>query len=164
MMQFKTEKASKEDEQKLEHRIILADGSLFPYQGKLYAIDRQVDTKTGTIRMAAVFPNPGNLLRPGQFVRVRVTTGIKNNALLVPQQAVTELQGSFEIAVVERDSSIDIRIIKPGQCVGAQWIIDSGLTEGDRVVVEGVQKVKQGARVWPRPYSDATDSQGAASR
>lgn len=161
---FKTEQASRADEKNFRHTLILADGSQFPFPGKLYAIDREVDARTGTIRMAAVFPNPGNVLRPGQFVRVRVTTGTKKDALLVPQRAIMELQGSFEAAVVKPDSTVEIRFVKTGRREGGRWIVDSGLTEADRVVVEGVQKAVQGIRVSPLWYVATADSPEAASR
>jgi membrane fusion protein, multidrug efflux system len=131
--------------------LILADGSVFPQQGKLYFADRQVDVKTGTIRVAALFPNPGNLLRPGQFARVRALTETRQNALLVPQRSITELQGGFQVAVVGPDNKVTIRNVKAGARVGSQWVIDEGLKPGERVVMEGVQKVREGQMVTPKP-------------
>ncbi|HET9943397.1 MAG TPA: efflux RND transporter periplasmic adaptor subunit, partial [Terriglobia bacterium] len=116
--------------------------------------DRQVDTKTGTIRVAALFPNPNNLLRPGQFARVRAVTKTKEGAILVPQRAVTEMQGSYQVAVVSPDNKVDIRPVKVGQRSGSLWIIDHGLKPGERVVVEGLQKVKAGMTVDPKPFQD----------
>jgi membrane fusion protein (multidrug efflux system) len=131
--------------------LILADGNVFPQRGKLYFADRQVDVKTGTIRLAALFPNPGDLLRPGQFARVRALRGTRQNALLVPQRSVTELQGGFQVAVVGADNKVTIRNVKAGERVGSQWVIDEGLKPGERVVVEGVQKVREGQTVTPKP-------------
>jgi membrane fusion protein (multidrug efflux system) len=153
MKRFSSESAGLEEAKKLRIELILGDGSLYPQTGRLYAIDRQVDVRTGTLRVAALFPNPTNLLRPGQFVRVRVLIGTKRGALLIPQRAVIELQGSYQIAVVGRDNKVEMRPVKPGERVGSLWVIDEGLKPGERVVAEGVQKVKQGISVKPRPFS-----------
>ena len=104
--------------------------------------------------MAGLFPNPGNLLRPGQYGRIRTSTRTKQNALLVPQRAVTELQGAYQVAVVEGDNKVAIRTVKTGDRVGNQWIIDDGLKPGERVVAEGVQKVRSGITVNPKPYAE----------
>jgi membrane fusion protein (multidrug efflux system) len=133
--------------------LILADGSVYPHKGAFAFADRQVDVGTGTIKVAALFPNPGNLLRPGQFARVRALTLTKRAALLVPQQAVTELQGSYQVAVVGAADKVDIRPVKVGERVDNLWVIDQGLKPGERVIVEGVQKVKQGMNVNPRPFA-----------
>ena len=109
-----------------------------------------MDVKTGTIRVAALFPNPNNLLRPGQFARVRAVTKTKEKALLVPQRAVMEMQGSYQVVVVNAESKADIRPIKVGERVGTLWIIEQGLNPGERVVVEGLQKVKAGMAVNPQ--------------
>jgi membrane fusion protein (multidrug efflux system) len=140
--------------------LALADGSVYPQKGKFFVADREVDPKTGSIRLAGVFPNPGNLLRPGQYGRVRAVTGVKSGALLVPQRAVTELQGGYRVAVVGADNKVNIRTVKVGERVGPQWIIEEGLQPGERVVAEGTQKVRPGATVNPKPYSisDATAS------
>jgi RND family efflux transporter MFP subunit len=138
--------------------LILADGSVFPQRGKLYFADRQVEVKTGTIRLAALFPNPGDLLRPGQFARVRALTETRKNALLVPQRAVTELQGGFQVAVVGPDNKVAIRNVKAGARVGSQWVIDEGLKPGERVVVDGVQKVREGQVVNPKPAAAGPQS------
>lgn len=131
--------------------LILADGSHFAQRGKFYFADRQVDTTTGTIKVAALFSNPGNVLRPGQFARVRALLRHKRGALLVPQRAVSELQGGYQVAVVNADATIDIRKVKPAERVDSLWVIDEGLKPGDTVVTEGVQKVRQGQKVLPRP-------------
>ncbi len=144
MKRFSSESAGLEEAKKLRIELILGDGSLYPQTGRLYAIDRQVDVRTGTLRVAALFPNPTNMLRPGQFVRVRVLIGTRQGALLIPQRAVMELQGSYQVAVVGHDNKVEMRPVKPGERVGALWVIDEGLKPGERVVAEGVQKVKQG--------------------
>ena len=136
----------------MDIELILGDGSSYPYKGKFYAIDRQIDVRTGTLRVAATFPNPHYLLRPGQFVRVRVPSGTRKGALLIPQRAVMELQGSYQVAVVGPDNRVDVRQVKPGERIGALWMIDSGLNPGERVVAEGVGKVKQGMVVTPKPF------------
>ncbi|HKN83308.1 MAG TPA: efflux RND transporter periplasmic adaptor subunit, partial [Pyrinomonadaceae bacterium] len=115
--------------------------------------DRQVDQKTGAIRIAGIFPNPGNILRPGQYGRVRAVTTTKNNALLVPQRAVSQMQGGYQIAVVGTDNRIELRAIKVGDHSGSMWIVDEGLKPGERVVVEGIQRVRSGLLVNPQPYS-----------
>jgi membrane fusion protein (multidrug efflux system) len=131
--------------------LILADGTVYPHRGKVLLTDRQVDTNTGTIRMIAAFPNPGNILRPGQYGRVRIQTRFKKGALLVPQGAVKELQGGYEVAVVSKDNKAIIRPVKAGEKVGTMWVIDEGLKADDQVVVEGVEKVKDGTPVVPKP-------------
>ena len=130
--------------------LILADGSTFPHKGHVLFSDRQVDVKTGTIGTVAVFPNPGNLLRPGQYAKVRSVTEVKKGAILIPQRAVNQLQGSFQVAVVGSDDKAEIRPVQPGVRVGKLWEIDSGLRPGDRVVVEGFSKVKPGITVRPQ--------------
>ncbi|HKT35808.1 MAG TPA: efflux RND transporter periplasmic adaptor subunit [Nitrospira sp.] len=133
--------------------LVLGGEKVYPHKGQFYLIDRQVDTKTGTIRVAANFPNPNNLLRPGQFARVRVAK-TRENAILVPQRAVTEMQGSYQVAVVTPENKVDIRPVKVGPRSGNLWIIDQGLKPGERVVVEGLQKVKAGMTVDPKPFQD----------
>jgi membrane fusion protein (multidrug efflux system) len=129
--------------------LILADGTVYPHKGRVALADRQVDVKTGTMRIGALFPNPGNLLRPGQYGTVRATMETKKGALLVPQRAVTEVQGKFLVAVVGSDNAVELRPVVPAERVGSLWVIDKGLKPGERVVVEGVQKVKTGVRVNP---------------
>jgi membrane fusion protein, multidrug efflux system len=139
--------------------IILADGSLYPQPGKFSAVDRAVDQQTGTIRLAALFPNPDNILRPGGFVRVRVTVRNVSGALLVPQRAVNELQTSDEIAIVGADNKVAIRSVKVGDRVGGLWVIEEGIKLGDRVIVEGAQKVRDGQVVKPMPWTPAALTQ-----
>jgi len=131
--------------------LILANEKVYPQKGRLSYADRQVDVKTGTIRIAALFPNAGNLLRPGQFARVRVLTEIRENALLVPQRAVTELQGSYQLAVVGADNKVQMRSVKVGGRVENLWVINEGLKPGERVIVEGIQKVREGQVVRLKP-------------
>ena len=146
------EDRTKQRDDKLE--LILSDGSLYPHKGNLLLADRQVDVKTGTIRVAAVFPNPGNILRPGFFARVRAVTKTKQGALLIPQRAITELQGQYQLAVVGPDNKIEIRSVKVGERAGSLWVIDKGLQPGESVVVEGLQKVKAGMTVIPKPFQE----------
>jgi membrane fusion protein (multidrug efflux system) len=131
--------------------LILTDGSIYPRKGKILLADRQVDPNTGTIRIVGAFPNPGNILRPGQYGRVHVETNMKEGALLIPQSAVTQSQGSYQVAVVGGDHKISMRAVKPGETVGTMWVIDEGLKPGEQVVVEGLRRVKEGSRVTPKP-------------
>ncbi len=130
--------------------LILADGSVYPQKGKVLLADRQVDPNTGTIRIIAAFPNPGNILRPGQYGRVRVQTSMKRDALLIPQSAVAQSQGSYQVAVVGNDHKVNMRTVKPGATVGAMWVIDEGLKPGEQVAAEGPQKIKEGTLVTPK--------------
>jgi membrane fusion protein (multidrug efflux system) len=136
---------------RLELELILADGTVYLHRGKVSLPDRQVDVKTGTITMVGYFPNPGYVLRPGQYAKVRAVIETLHDALLVPQRAVQELQGVYQVAVVEADNKIAVRTVKPGIRIGSQWVITSGLTAGEQVVVEGLQKVRSGIAVSPKP-------------
>ncbi|MBZ5602107.1 MAG: efflux RND transporter periplasmic adaptor subunit [Acidobacteriia bacterium] len=136
---------------RLQLELILADGSVYPHKGKFLFADRQVNPTTGAILLIGEFPNPGNLLRPGQYGKVRALTGTKTGALLVPQRAVTELQGTYQVAVVNAENKIDIATVKVGDRIGTDWLIASGLHPGDRVVTEGVMKVRPGLQVNPKP-------------
>jgi RND family efflux transporter MFP subunit len=139
--------AREKTERQLVLELILADGSTYPMKGKFFAADRQVDVQTGAIRLAGLFPNPDNVLRPGQYGRVRFVSYIRTGALLVPQKAVTELQGMYQIAVVGSDNKASVRTVKVGERTGSMWIIEEGVQPGERVVVEGVQKVRDGMPV-----------------
>ena len=130
--------------------LILADGTVYPHTGKILLTDRQVDSSTGTIRLVAAFPNPGNILRPGQYGRVRIETGMKKDALLVPQSAVKEIQGGYEIALLGPENKAIIRPVKAGEKAETMWVIENGLKPGDPVIVEGVSKVKDGTPVVPK--------------
>lgn len=140
-------------ERHLELELVLADGSSYAYKGKFFFADRQVDAQTGAIRLAGIFANPDNVLRPGQFGRVRFVSYIRPAALLVPQKAITELQGSYLVAVVGNDNKVSVRPVKVGERDGAMWIVDEGLKPGERVVVEGVQKARDGMVINPTPVT-----------
>ena len=145
-------------EQDIALDLFLADGSLYQHKGRFVFADRQVNVKTGTITVAAHFPNPGNVLRPGQFARVRAALRFKKGALLVPQRAVTELQGGYQVAVVDGDAVVHIRPVQAAERSGSFWVIDEGLAAGERVVAEGVQKVKEGMKVHPVPFTPAKNN------
>lgn len=136
-------------------QLILADGSVYSEPGKFFFADRQVDLKTGTIKVAALFPNHRGILRPGQYARVRAVVRNKQGALVVPQRAVADLQGKSMVAVVNADDTVSIRMVKPAETIGQDWVIDSGLKPGERVIVEGIQKVKNGVKVQPKPFVGA---------
>ena len=155
---FPTEESRQEADKNLRLELILADGSTYAHTGVFDFADRQVNEGTGAIRLAGLFPNPGNILRPGGYGRVRAVIRVRNGALLVPQRAVTELQGSYQVAVVDHDSKVNIRTVKVGEPVGSRWIIAEGLNPGERVVAEGVQKVRSGMRVNAKPF--ATEAKG----
>jgi len=135
-----------------ELELILADGTTYAHKGKVYFADRQVDVRTGAIRVAGLFPNPQNSLRPGQYGRVRIAVRTEQGALLVPQRAVIDLQGTRQVAVVDENNTVKIRDVKLGETIGSEWIINEGVKPGERVIVEGVQKVRQGMQVTPKSY------------
>jgi membrane fusion protein (multidrug efflux system) len=138
--------------ERMELELILADGNVHPEKGTFFFADREVDIKTGTIKVAITFPNPGNKLRPGQFAKVRALTAMKKGALLVPQRAVAELQGRYQVAVVNQQNRVEIRPVKTADRVDSLWVIDEGLKGGEQVVTEGLQKVGQGTLVTTRAY------------
>jgi membrane fusion protein, multidrug efflux system len=145
--------------------LILSDGSTYPYKGEVAFADRQVDVRTGTIRVATTFPNPQNLLRPGMFSRIRAELGIKKAAPVIPQQAVTEIQGRYLVAVVSSENKVSIKPVKVGQWFGQLWVIDEGLQAGEKVVAEGTQKVREGMVVSPKPFvAEAQAESGAAQK
>jgi membrane fusion protein (multidrug efflux system) len=139
-----------------ELELVLADGSVYGQRGTFFMVDRQVDVGTGTLRVAALFPNPGNVLRPGQYGRVRATAGVRRDAMLVPQRAVMELQGSYQVAVVGEDNKVAVRPVRLGERLGNLWVVEEGVRPGERVIVEGVQKVRNGVTVNPKPAGTAT--------
>ncbi|HEY9507988.1 MAG TPA: efflux RND transporter periplasmic adaptor subunit [Gemmatimonadales bacterium] len=143
-----------------ELELILADGSVHPEKGRVTVVGRGVDAQTGTLPLQATFPNPGGLLRPGQFGRVRLPVTTRKDAILIPQRAVQELQGTYNVFVVSADSVAQIRAIKPGNRVGSDWVVTDGLEPADRIVVEGIQKVRDGTKVRPTaskaPAPDST--------
>lgn len=153
---FPTEESTRSSEKGLRIELVLADGSTYPQLGSFDFADRQVDVSTGTIRIAALFPNPNNILRPGGYAKVRVFVDVQHNALLVPQRAVSELQGGYQVALVDKNNKVTIRPVMVGQQVDNRWVISDGLNPGEMVVAEGTQKVRSGALVNPKPFgSDA---------
>jgi len=150
---FPTDASRTEADRALRLQLILADGSTYPYDGKFYFADRQVDEGTGAIRLAGLFPNPGNVLRPGGYAKVRAVVWVQHGALLVPQRAVSELQGGYQVAVVGSDDKVGIRNVAVGDRIDTRWIIADGLHAGELVVAEGVQKVHAGAPVDPKPFT-----------
>ncbi|HWC01048.1 MAG TPA: efflux RND transporter periplasmic adaptor subunit [Bryobacteraceae bacterium] len=139
-------------------RLILADNSVFPTAGKWIMTGRHVDVSTGTLQVAAEFENPNNFLRPGQYGLVRAQTEIRRGALVVPQRAVIELQGAWQVAVVDSTNTVHIKTVSIGRQMGSEWLIESGLQGGERVVVEGTQKVRDGLKVEPEAYLAAAPS------
>jgi membrane fusion protein (multidrug efflux system) len=142
-------------------QLVLSDGSVFPHHGRAILVGREVDVKTGTIQLAGAFPNPGNVLRPGQYAKVRVALDLKKGAILVPQRAVSELQGSYQVAVVGADNKVTIKVVKPGPVEGNLWVIEEGLKPGDRIVVEGLQRVRSGMTVVPKEGSTAPEAEAS---
>jgi membrane fusion protein (multidrug efflux system) len=146
-----------------EFELILGNGTVYPQKGKFYALDRNIDARTGSIRFEVTFPNPGNLLRPGQFGRVRVVYDTRKGALLVPEEAVTELQGNYQVAVVGDDNKANIRPVKVGQRFGGMWEITEGVKPGERVIVQGAQKVQEGTAVTAKLWTPPTQTPAATA-
>lgn len=140
--------------------LVLADGTTYSQKGRYYIADRQVSPSTGAFRMAGLFPNPGNTLRPGQYGRVRAETDTKKGALLVPQRSVSELQGHYQVAVVDRQNKVNIRTVKMGERRGGLWVVEGGVQAGERVIVEGAQKVRPGTEVNPKPFAKPAETPG----
>jgi membrane fusion protein, multidrug efflux system len=151
-MRFQKEKPSGTDKASLE--LILGNGALYPRKGRVLFLNREVDTRTGTIQVRGEFPNPGNVLRPGQYARVRAITSLLKDALLIPQQAVSELQGIYQVGVVGADDKVTIQTVKLGPLFGDMWVVDSGLQPGDKVIVDGLQRVRTGVTVSTKPFND----------
>jgi membrane fusion protein (multidrug efflux system) len=147
----------------LDFDLILGSGTVYPRKGTFYALDRNLDPKTGSIRYYVTFPNPDATLRPGQFGKVRFVPDTVKNALVVPQEAVTELQGNFQVAVIDQNNKVSIRPVKTGERIGGMWQVTEGLKPGDRVVVQGLQKAKEGAAVAVKEWTPPPD-QGAAAK
>jgi membrane fusion protein (multidrug efflux system) len=133
--------------------LVLSDGSVYPRKGWVVLADRQVDVKTGTIRMAGAFDNPGGILRPGMFGRVRAVTGVTKDALLVPQRSVVETQGTYTVVVVGSNNQASIRPVKTGERVGQMWVITEGVKPGEQVIAEGMQKAREGVTVRPKQFT-----------
>jgi RND family efflux transporter MFP subunit len=148
---FPTEQIVQEQRKRMPLQLVLGDGSIYEHIGTISFADREVNAATGTIRIAAVFPNPNNLLRPGGYGRVRLSARTASGAILVPQRAVTELQGSYQVAVVSAENKVSIRPVTVGDRVGSLWIVTNGLKAGDRVVVEGLLKIRDGTVVTVVP-------------
>jgi len=142
----------------LDFDLLLGNGEVYPHKGKFYALDRSLDPKTGSIRYYVTFPNPGNILRPGQFGKVRFVADMKKGAMVIPQEAVNELQGNFQIAVVDQDNKVSIRPVKMGERIGAMWEVTEGLKPGDKVVVEGLQKAREGSTVTTKDWTPPPDA------
>jgi len=145
-----------------EIELILADGTTHPHKGQVDAIERAVDPTTGTLAVQIRFPNPGRVVRPGQYGRARFVIETKAGALLVPQRAVAELQNLYSVAVVGSDNKVAFRNVKVGPRVDGLWVIEEGLKPGEKVIVEGLQKVREGSPVNPKPVADAPTGKGAA--
>src|ERR1700729_1210076 len=149
---FPTESGRAAELKRLPLDLVLADGTTYAHQGTVDYADRAVNQGTGAILIAGLFPNPGNILRPGGYGKVRAPTSTLPNALVIPQRAVTELQGSYQVAVVDAENKVSIRTVTPGERTGSDWIIANGLKPGERVVAEGAQKLRPGTQVNPKPY------------
>jgi membrane fusion protein (multidrug efflux system) len=142
----------------LQFELILGNGEVYPQKGNFYALDRSLDVKTGSIRYYVTFPNPGNVLRPGQFGNVRFVADMKKGAMVIPQEAVNELQGSYQVAIVGDDNKVSIRPVKMGERIGAMWEVTEGLKPGDKVVVQGIQKAREGVQVTVKEWTPPTDA------
>jgi len=160
---FATDLERAERLKQLEIELLLTDGTVYPHKGRIYAAGRQIGPTTGALRLEALFPNPGYALRPGEFARVRVKFDLKRDTLLVPQRAVSELQGSYQVAVVDADNKIHIQPVRVGERSGNLWSIEEGLHSGQCVVVEGLQKVREGITVATTGFAAAPVSQSAAA-
>jgi len=147
----------------LEFELILGNGNVYPQKGKFYALDRNLDPKTGSIRYEVTFPNIGNNLRPGQFGKVRFVADMKKGAMVVPQEAVNELQGGYQVAVVDQNNKVSIRPVKMGERIGALWEVTEGLKPGDKVVVQGTQKAREGSAVTPKEWTPPAQQVAADS-
>src|SRR6266513_2072192 len=142
----------------LQFELILGNGSVYSQKGKFYALDRSLDPKTGSIRYQVTFPNPGNILRPGQFGKVRFVADMKKGAMVIPQEAVNELQGSYQVAVVDQNKNVSIRPVQMGERIGAMWEVTEGLKPGDKVVVQGLQKAREGSTVTTKDWIPSADA------
>ena len=142
----------------LDFDLILGNGEVYPHKGKFYALDRSLDPKTGSIHYYVTFPNPGNILRPGQFGKVRFVADMKKGAMVIPQEAVNELQGNFQVAVVDQNNKVSIRPVKMGERIGAMWEVTEGLKPGDKVVVQGLQKAREGSQVTVKDWTPPADA------
>ncbi len=151
-MRFQRNKQKQSREQTLE--LILGDGTIYPHRGSVRFVNREVDSRTGTIQVRGEFPNPGNVLRPGQYARIRAVTELRKAAFLIPQQSVSELQGIYQVGVVGSDNKVTIKTVKLGPQFGDMWVVESGIQPGENVIVDGLQRVKTGVTVAPTPFKD----------
>jgi len=151
-IRFVREKTGRSAGQNLE--LILGDGTVFPRRGRALFVNREVDSRTGTIQVRGEFPNSGNVLRPGQYARIRAVTELRKSAILIPQQSVSELQGVFQVGVVAPDNKVTIKTVKLGPQSGDMWVVESGLQAGENVVVDGLQRIKTGMTVAPTHFKD----------
>ena len=142
----------------LEFQLILGNGEIYPHKGNFYALDRSLDPKTGSIRYYVTFPNPGNVLRPGQFGKVRFVADMKKGAMVIPQEAVNELQGGYQVAVVDKNNKASIRPVKMGERIGAMWEVTEGLKPGEKVVVQGLQRAREGSTVTVKDWTPPPDA------
>ena len=150
---FPSEESRLQADKNLKLQLVLADGSTYAQEGTFYFADRQVNEGTGAIRIAGLFPNPANILRPGGYGRVRAVIRTQKDVVVIPQRAVSELQGHYQVAVVNADNTVSIRTITVGDRVGSDWVIPEGLQPGEKVVAEGIQKVRSGAQVISKPFA-----------
>jgi membrane fusion protein (multidrug efflux system) len=141
-----------------ELELVLSDGALFPHKGHVLLTGRNIDVRTGTIAAIGLFPNPGNVLRPGQYAKVRAVVKVRKGAILVPQRAVNEMQGAYQVAVIGADDKAQVRTVRAAERIGSLWVIEEGLRPGERVVVEGFSRVKTGTLVAPVDAAAATAS------
>lgn len=151
-MRFSRDKSGQVARRSLQ--LILGDSTVFPQRGRALLVNREVDARTGTIQVRAEFPNPGNVLRPGQYARIRAVTDLRKGALLIPQQAVSELQGVYQVGVVSSDNKVTIKTVKLGPQSGDMWVVETGLQLGENVIVDGLQRVKTGMTVAPTAFKD----------
>ena len=151
-LRFVREKTGRSAGQDLE--LILGDGTVYPRRGHALFVNREVDSRTGTIQVRGEFSNPGNVMRPGQYARIRAVTELRKSAVLIPQQAVSELQGVYQVGVVSADNKVTIKTVKLGPQSGDMWVVESGLQVGDNVVIDGLQRIKTGMTVAPTPFKD----------
>jgi membrane fusion protein (multidrug efflux system) len=152
-MRFRRDKSGRAAGQSLQ--LILGDGTVYPHRGRALLVNREVDSRTGTIQVRAEFPNPGNILRPGQYARIRAVTEVRKDALLIPQRAVAELQGVYQVGLVGPDNKVTVKAVNLGPQVADAWIVESGLQVGDNVIVDGLQRIRNGMTVAPAPFRDA---------
>jgi membrane fusion protein (multidrug efflux system) len=159
-LRYAGRKSSAEPKEGPELELILDDGSVYPHRGTVIVLDRQVDVRTGTIAVQGSFANPGNILRPGQYAKVRAVVETRTGALLVPQRTVNELQGTYQVGVVGADGKVDVRLVQTGPQIGSLWIVEKGLAAGDKVIISDLARLRPGMPVRATPA--ATDASVAA--